>query len=408
MLKQKILIVAPSWVGDLVMAESLLEVLHNRYCQHALQAQIEPQTEQQAKQTIQSTQNNQQQNTNSLQIDVLASPYLLAILTRFPYVNKVIPLPFKHGEFNIKQRYLLAKKLQHENYTQAIILPNSWKSALIPFLAKIPIRTGWRGEMRYLLLNDVRVLHKQKIPLMVERFVALGFDDKKNNCNLSQNTFKKSDLLNQEIVKKSLQDLLSTQFPLPKLQITFAQVTATINKFELINQYQYNKQQLILALCIGAEYGQAKRWPTEYFAQIAQQQLAKGWQVWLFGSVKDSVLAEEIQQLTQNACVDFTGKTTLDEAVDLLSLTSLAISNDSGLMHIVSALNIPLLAIYGSSTPKFTPPLSSTAKILQLNLPCCPCFERQCPLKHFKCMLDLTPDKVINELDAMIETYKIY
>lgn len=343
MLKQKILIIAPSWIGDLVMAEALLEVLHQP----------------------------------ELEIDILASPHLMPLLQRFPHVSDVIALPFKHGEFNLKQRYLLAKRLRQKNYTQAIVLPNSWKSALIPFLAKIPLRTGWRGEMRYFLLNDLRALDKRKFPLMVERFIALG---KPANA-----TYKLA----------KLSEKSPFPLPLPKLTVTSAQVMATLAKFDLYNQYQYNKQQKILALCIGAEYGPAKRWPTQYFAQVAQNQISQGWQVWLFGSNKDSILAREIQDLTQNSCIDFTGKTTLDEAVDLLSLSSLAISNDSGLMHVVSALNLPLLAIYGSSTPEFTPPLTAKARILRLNLPCSPCFQRTCPLGHFECMLNLKPDKVI-------------
>jgi len=156
-----------------------------------------------------------------------------------------------------------------------------------------------------------------------------------------------------------------------------------------------------LALCPGAEYGPAKRWPLEHFATVAQQQCAQGWQVWLLGSVKDTELGARIQALAGTGTVNLCGRTQLPEVIDLLSVARVVVSNDSGLMHVAAALDKPLLALYGSSDPEMTPPLSQRAQILYLGLPCSPCFERFCPLKHLNCLRDLSPDRVLAELRAL-------
>lgn len=332
----KILVVAPSWIGDMVMAESLLQLLR----------QYQPQ----------------------VLIDILAPSYLESLLQRIPYVNKIWLSPLSHGEFNIKQRFALAKVLSKQNYSQAIVLPNSWKSALIPFLAKIPLRTGWRGEMRYFLLNDLRPLKKKNFPTMIQRFAALA-------CNKNQHP--------------------PNNIPNPSLYTNATSITKTTKE---LNLPPPTPQQPILALCIGAEYGPAKCWPSNYFAEVAKVKSEEGWAVWLLGGTKDQHIAAAIQKACNNICTDLTGKTSLAQVIDLLSLTKAVVTNDTGLMHVAAALDLPLIAIYGSSSPQFTPPLTSKAHILSLHLPCSPCFQRQCPLQHFKCMLELKPDKVLTIL----------
>jgi heptosyltransferase II len=158
----------------------------------------------------------------------------------------------------------------------------------------------------------------------------------------------------------------------------------------------------ILALCPGAEYGPAKRWPAAYYAALAQVKRAEGWQVWLFGSEKDAPVTAEINRLTHDACVDLAGRTQLTEVVDLLALARCVVSNDSGLMHLGAAVDAPLIALYGSSDPGYTPPLSARARVLSLNLPCAPCFKRECPLQHLDCLNQLKPERVLAEMDTLL------
>jgi heptosyltransferase II len=334
-MSKKILIIAPAWVGDMVMAQSLLKLLKQR-------------------------------DPNVI-LHVAAVPSILPLLTRMPEVAASTALPFAHGQLDLKGRYAVAKKLRAEKFDQAIVLPNSFKSALILWWANISVRTGWHREMRFLLLNDVRKLDKKRYPLMIERFLALGLE--KNAA-------------------------LPAVYPYPEL------VTSTESQQAALQKVGLNLTGApILALCPGAEFGPSKRWPEKYYAEVAGAKLAAGWQVWLFGSPKDNAVTEKIMQLTDQRCVNLAGRTRLDEAIDLLSLANVVVTNDSGLMHVAAALNKPVVAMYGSTSPGFTPPLSEKAKILKLSLPCQPCFERECPLKHHLCMEDLHPSMALRAIE---------
>ncbi|POZ52845.1 lipopolysaccharide heptosyltransferase II [Methylovulum psychrotolerans] len=306
-----------------------------------------------------------QANAPDCLIDVLAPAWTFGLLERMPQVNRAIAMPLGHGQLGLWERVTLGKQLRADAYQQAVVLPNSWKSALTPFFADIPQRTGYVGECRWGLLNDARQLNKQQLPMTVQRFAALGHPKGAH---------------------------LPTPYPLPRLAISPAQQHAVQVQFKL--NAEGLAAQKILALCPGAEYGEAKRWPTEHYAELARHQLKQGWQVWLFGSAKDQTVAADINRATLNACLDFTGKTSLAEAVDLLSLTDAVVSNDSGLMHVAAALDKPVIAIYGSSDPGFTPPLTAKAQIISLNLACAPCFKRVCPLGHTACLQGIRPEQV--------------
>jgi heptosyltransferase-2 len=332
----KILIVGPSWVGDMVMAQSLFKLL-------------------------------KQQNP-SVVIDVLAPAWTFSLLTRMPEVSNAIELPIGHGELKLMTRYRIAKQLRTRGYDQAIVLPNTFKSALVPWLAGIPLRTGWLREGRALLLNDGRRLDKKRYPLMVEQLLALG---------LPRDT------------------PLPVPYPYPAFNITKADQDAALAKHQPIW-----RGKPILALCAGAEFGPSKRWPEEYYAQVANQKMAEGWDVWLFGSPKDRPVTEKVNELTQNRCENLSGRLVLAESIDLLSLVSGMVTNDSGLMHVACALNKPVVAIYGSTSPAFTPPLSSRAVVERLHLDCQPCFQRTCPLQHHRCMRDLTADRVLAAMSS--------
>jgi heptosyltransferase-2 len=344
---KKILIVGPSWVGDMVMAQSLFIALH-------------------------------QENPNCI-IDVLAPAWSLPILERMPEVRRGVSMPVGHGKLNIGMRYQLGKTLAEENYHQAIVLPNSLKSALVPFFASIPERTGWRGEMRFGLLNDIRLLNKDSYPLMVQRFVALA--------------------LAADAPVPTLE-----QCPRPALQIDASSIDALLSKYAL------EKDRPLLALCPGAEFGPAKRWPEQHYAAVAAHFIQQGWQVALFGSVNDQQVANQIKSLLtaeqQPHCTSLAGATALAEAVDILSHASAVVSNDSGLMHIAAALGRPLAVVYGSTSPSFTPPLSDNVVVEQLNVDCGPCFKRECPLTEkenpLKCLRDLKPEQVITQLETLL------
>lgn len=332
----RILIIAPAWVGDMVMAQSLFITL--------------------------------KQQQPGCQIDVIAPKWTLALVSRMPEVSLAIEMPLARGKLGLIERINLGISLRLNHYTQAILLPNTWKSALTPFFANIPIRTGYVGEMRWGLLNDIRRLDKTVLTQTVQRFVELA---------------------------SKTQASVAPVCPEPRFYISSENKQQALTKFQL----QTNKK--ILALCPGAEYGEAKRWPIEHFAQVAKEKLSDGWQVWLFGSPKDTQVTAQINDLSGGLCVDLSGKTSIVEALDLLSLANVVISNDSGLMHVAAALDKNLIAIYGSSDPKFTPPLNAKAKIISLNLECSPCFKRECPLGHTRCLTEITPQQVIAELDSL-------
>jgi len=327
-----ILIVGPSWVGDMVMAQSLFRLI--------------------------------KQERPHATIDVLAPAWTFSLLARMPEVREAIVMPIAHGELKLAERYRIAKLLRSHNYTQAIVLPNSLKSALIPWLAGIPRRTGWLGECRYLLLNDYRKLDTKQYPLMVQQYLALGLPKDAP---------------------------LSVNYPLPTFQIAPEAQQAVLAKHKPLW-----RGKPVLAVCGGAEFGPSKRWPEEYFAEVANRKIDEGWDVWLFGSPKDRPVAEKINELTGNRCENISGRTELAETIDLVSLVSGVVTNDSGLMHVACAMSKPVIAIYGSTSPTFTPPLAKTAQVLKLNLACQPCFQRECPLKHHRCMRDLLPAQVLS------------
>jgi len=335
-----ILIIGPSWVGDMVMAQTLFVCLKRQH--------------------------------PDCQIDVLAPEWSRPLLERMPEVREALSFPLGHGAFELATRRRIGQGLRGR-YDQAILLPNSLKSALVPYFAGIPKRTGWRGELRFGLLNDIRTLDKARYPLMIERFMALA---------------------------QAPGAELPKPYPKPRLVIDPASRDAALERFGL------SLDRPVLALCPGAEFGEAKRWPAEHYAAVADARLRQGWQVWLFGSQKDAPGGEEIREWVtpgfEEDVYNLAGRTSLAEAIDLLSCASAVISNDSGLMHVAAALDRPLVAVYGSTSPGFTPPLASQVEVVRLGLECSPCFDRTCRFGHYDCLRLLQPSLVQEALGRLV------
>ena len=340
----RILIVAPSWIGDTLLAQPLLRRMHDRL--------------------------------GRVSIDALAPPWCGPLLARMPEIDEVIPSPFAHGELKLRARWKLGRELAQRHYDQAIVLPNSFKSTLIPFFADIPLRAGYVGEWRYGVLNLVHKLDQAKLPLMAERYAQLA---EKPGAEL--------------------------QRPLPPVRLE----VDPVNTARTTSRLHLDRSRPIAVFCPGAEYGPAKRWPARHFAALARELSKRDYAIWLIGSGKDAELGEEIRAQSGGVCENLCGKTDLASAIDLLSCAAVVVSNDSGLMHVAAALEKPLIALYGSSSPDHTPPLSLSsqpelARIVKIDIECSPCFARECPLGHFKCMNDLLPAQVLAEIDAIGET----
>lgn len=346
----KILVIGPSWVGDMMMSQSLYRTLKAAHPQ--------------------------------AQIDVMAPAWCRPLLDRMPEVRQALPMPLGHGALELGERRRLGISLRGEQYQRAFVLPNSFKSALIPFFARIPQRTGWRGEMRYGLLNDLRVLDKAAFPLMVQRYAALGYD--------AQRIRTAADLP---------QPILW-----PKLQVSEAEVAAVKISFTV------SDNRPLVGFCPGAEFGPAKRWPHYHYAALAEKLIGEGQQVVLFGSAKDHPAGEQIRQsLTESAqpfCLNLAGKTSLDQAVVMIAACQAVVSNDSGLMHVAAALDKPLVALYGPSSPDFTPPLSHQAKVIRLITGYHKVRKGDAEEGYHQSLIDIQPEQVYQELSQLLNSGK--
>lgn len=342
MSSKRILIIGPSWVGDMLMSQSLYRRLKadNPRCQ----------------------------------IDVLAPDWCRALLERMPEVANTIAMPVGHGQLQWGVRKRLAAMLQQRGYDQAIVLPNSLKSALVPWLAQIPLRTGWLGEMRYVLINDPRKLDKVGFPRMVERYVALGGPPVRRATGLP------------EILP-------------PQLRVCAADQQAAMAEFGL-------PAERLIGICPGAEFGPAKRWPDYHYAALASRLIGEGWQVACFGSAKDAEVAEAIQQQLpdhqQAAFYHLAGRTSLPQVIDLLAACNAVVTNDSGLMHVAAAVNTPLVALYGPTSPDFTPPLSDRAEVIRLIDGYLKIRKGGADLGYHQSLIDIAPDRVAEALERVL------
>jgi heptosyltransferase-2 len=333
---EKILIAGPSWVGDMVMVQSLFKLLRH-------------------------------QNPDVI-IDVVAPAWSEPLLARMPEVRRAIVMPVGHGEFGFLKRFQIGREIRVEGYRRAIVIPRSMKSALVPFFASIPLRTGFRGEWRYGLLNDVRKLDRTELDQTIKRFITLGLPAGDSVPGPDR----------------------------PELTIDEDNRRALIERFEL------NGTGAAVALMPGAAYGPAKCWPIEYFGKLAADLIAGGSRVWILGSEGEAEVGEEIRRHGGDRVRNLCGKTRLEDSIDILSVARVAVTNDSGLMHVAAAVGTHVVALYGSSSPAFTPPLTPKKTIFHLDLDCSPCFRRECPLVHLNCLRGIAPGTVFSEIQKVL------
>ncbi len=331
--KNKILVVGPAWVGDMVMAQSLFKTL-------------------------------KVQQPDCV-IDVLAPPWSMPLLQRMPEINQAIALDVTHGKLGLRIRYRVGRHLRVTKYDQAIILPRSYKAALVPFFAKIPVRTGYRGEMRFGVVNNRKRLDHEVLTQTIQRFTALAYAD-------------------------DLKTPPSVYHPVLTIDVA--------NREWFIKDLNLKMNKPIIAFMPGAEYGEAKRWPTEYYRQLAEMLVSNGYRIWILGSEKEKELGTLISESYEEDVINLCGKTKLEDVIDLLSSVHIAVSNDSGLMHIACAAGTKVIGIYGSSDPAYTPPLSDKAEVMYLNMPCSPCFQRTCQFEHLECLRNIKPIDVFNRI----------
>ena len=335
----RILVIAPNWIGDAVMSQPLLAAIKVSH-PHAV-------------------------------IDVLATPWVAPVYRACSEVNELIEADLQHGQLQWGLRRTLANQIKKRGYASCYVLPNSLKSALIPWLANIPVRIGYQGELRRFLLTETKANSPktQRVP-MVEHYANL--------CAPSSN--------------------INATIPLPHLTPRANVVESARTRLEAAG-IQANA---LLVLCPGAEYGPSKRWPAAHFAMLAQSILRANStaSVVLLGSQSDRVIGDAIVSgaASQGRIFNWCGATSLNEAIAIISLCNEVVSNDSGLMHIAAALQVPQVAIFGSSDPNHTPPNSTKATIISLHLPCSPCHQRECPLGHLNCLNQISPERVFAAL----------
>ncbi len=329
---ERILVAGPAWIGDMVIAQSLFKLLRQR----------QP----------------------DVVIDVVAPAWSVPVIARMPEVRRAIGLDVGHGELGLGRRWRLGRSLRDETYARAIVLPRSMKAALVPFFAGASRRTGFRTELRYGLLNDLRPLDRERLDQTVKRFLSLGMEP----------------------------DEPLPVPPLPALDVDVANRNALMARYGL--------EPGGIALMPGAAYGPAKCWPLEYFMELAAALGERGRQIWVLGSGAERTAGQRIAGTANDRVINLCGQTRLEDAVDLLSIADAAVTNDSGLMHVAAAAGTRVLAIYGSSSPAYTPPLTRRAHILYRELDCSPCFKRECPLGHLRCLREITPSEVLQTLES--------
>ena len=322
---QKLLIIPQNWLGDIVMSQTLLKKIKS--------------------------------DNPKTSIDILVNSSLKNLVERMPEINKVIILDCNHRELGLFKRLRLAKEIKKSSYDRSIVLSRSLKSSLIPYFAKIPIRTGELGELRYLLINDLKEFSKESRRKTASRYISMYSD---NNEKLSENYYPSLDS-NSENIKN------------------------------LSEKYDLKKDKKVIIFAPGAAFGPSKMWPVNKFRELGKK-LNNDFKILILGSNNEKSIGNAI--VTNKNMVNLCGKTSIADAVDLMHISKFCVSNDSGLMHLAAATNTKSISIYGSTSPDFTPPLTKNKDIHYKGMSCSPCFEKKCKYGHYNCLVDIHSDDV--------------
>ena len=321
---EKVLVVAPAWIGDMTMSQPLAAAFSQR----------------------------------GAEVHYLTPPATYGLAQRMPGVAALHLIRTRHGHIDLMERCRVALRMRRLGFGRAVILPRSFKAALVPALARIPRRTGYLAEGRGVLLNDARNLSALQTRT-VDRLTALA----------------------------------DTEAQTPRLIVDADAL------YQRIQTLRLSLGSAVVALCPGAAYGASKRWPEAYFATVAKACHKRGVAVWILGGKTEVAAGERIARCS--SATSIAGRTSLPDVVDLLSAASAVVSNDSGLMHVAAAVGVPVVAVYGSTTPALTPPLAKRSYVLEESLACRPCFRRECPLGHLNCLRQIRPDRVLAALEAL-------
>ena len=346
------LVIAPQWIGDAVMTQPLMARL-------------------QARGDV---------------ISVAALPWVAPVYRAMSQVTEIIELPFAHGRLDWARRRSIAASLKGQ-FDTALVLPNSIKAALIPWLAHIPKRIGYQGEGRPWLLNH-RVPNPSGRPPMVAFYSALSGRSAGQSAG---NSAGKS-------AGKSAVEVAPPESPVLHFDAAvLKQATESVGV----------SAQAYWVFAPGAEYGPAKCWPASHYAALARALFAQhGQVVLLLGSNKEAALCEQIASAAPGNCRVLAGKTSLIDAMALIAASRGVVSNDSGLMHVAAAFGVPQVAVFGSTSPELTPPLNARAAVIwlkeELQLDCMPCFERVCRFGHTRCLTDVSAARVEAALELKL------
>jgi heptosyltransferase-2 len=323
-----ILVVPYMWIGDFVRCHSVVKLLKARFPDRP--------------------------------VDVLSTTLCAPLTDYMPGLRQAVVVDLPRSRIALKHQLALARRLAQENYGSVLVMPRTWKSALAPFMARIPERTGFVGELRFVLLNDIRRGEK-KLPRMVDRCAALALPSAA---------------------------ALPSEWPLPELKVARAEIETWRRRLGL----NFDSRPVVV-LAPGA-VGPSKRWRASDYAALARRLIAEDFAVWVVGGPEEKSLAAAI--IGETGARDLTGHD-LRNAILALAAASVAVSNDSGLLHVAAALGTPAIGIFGPTSPWHWAPLNPLAETIEskTEVECRPCHKPVCRFGHHRCMVEIPPEQVL-------------